>query len=244
MEVLQKILRILLDLIFPRRAVCMGCGSMLGCDRDDLCEACREKLASSWVGLRPPPKGSRIAGCAYVSWYHGPAGGLVRNVKYRGAWMLAENMGRELGRAAELLRIEDECYVCAVPMHPKRLRVRGRNHAEVLARAAAQRLNLEYVDLLMRTRNAPQQARLSKEERIRNLKGGFALHPEYSELVRGVEILLVDDVFTTGATASCCADALYAAGARRVYFAAYAYGEGKKHGKDHKRKKSAGTAAA
>ena len=82
----------------------------------------------------------------------------------------------------------------------------------------------------MRTRNAPQQARLSHEERRHNLKDGFAVRPECAAVVRGAEVLLVDDVFTTGATATACAQALKRAGADKVYFAAYAYGERKKHG--------------
>lgn len=230
MGIFARLKAILLDLVYPRRATCMGCGSMLGCDRDDLCEDCREELARSWVGLKTPPRGSKIDGAAYVSYYHGPAGGLVRNLKYRGAWLLAEHMGKEIARSAMLLRIENECYVAAVPMHPKRMRSRGFNHAEALARCAADHLNLEYADLLMRTRNAPQQARLSKEERMKNLKGGFSVREEYADLVRGAEVLLIDDVLTTGATAASCAEALCSAGAHRVYFAAYAYGEGKKHG--------------
>lgn len=208
----------------------MGCGSKLGCDRDDLCEDCHEKLAARWVGVRMPPKGSKIDAMACGYYYHGPAGGLVRNLKYRGVWLLAEDMGREIARAVMLLRIENECLVAAVPMHPKRLRRRGRNHAELLARCAARKLNLEYEDLLMRTRNAPQQARLSPEKRIKNLKGGFAVCPECADLVQGREVLVIDDVFTTGATAIACAEALHAAGAAKIYYASYAYGERKKHG--------------
>ena len=226
----ERLKNFLLELFWPRRAVCMGCGSMLGCDRDDLCEDCREKLAKQWVGLRMPEKNSGIDGCAYAYRYHGPAGGMVRSLKYRGVWVLADGMGRDLARAAQLLRIEDECFVAAVPMHPKRLRLRGKNHAELLAHSAADGLRLEYLDLLERTRNAPQQARLSHEQRMKNLRGGFRVRDEYVDLVRGTDVLLIDDVYTTGATAACCAEALKKAGVQRVYFAAYCYGEGKKHG--------------
>ena len=51
---MDRLKSFLLDLIFPRRAVCMGCGSKLGCYRDDLCEDFREKLAKGWVGVRHP----------------------------------------------------------------------------------------------------------------------------------------------------------------------------------------------
>lgn len=226
----EAIWETILNLFYPRRGTCLGCGDMLGFDRNDVCDDCRMKLARSWIGLKPVPKKSKIDGAAYAHGYHGPAGRLVRNLKYRGAWLLAETMGADIARAAMLLRIENICYVTAVPMHPRRLRLRGRNHAEVLARVVAERLGLEYVELLERTRNARQQARLSPEERKENLRGVFAVREEYKELVNGAEVLVIDDVYTTGATAIHCAKALKDAGADKVYFAAYANGERKKHG--------------
>ena len=208
----------------------MGCGDMLGCDRDDLCEDCRMELARGWIGPRMPRKRLKLDGAAYAHAYRGPAGGMVRNLKYHSAWVLAETMGADIARAAEMLRIPKPDFVTAVPMHPKRLRRRGRNHAEVLARAAAARMELEYRELLYRTRNAPQQARLSARERRGNLKDAFAALPECRERLDGATVLLIDDVYTTGATAKSCAEALRSGGARRVYFAAYALGGGDERG--------------
>lgn len=227
----KKMRAYLLDLVFPRRAVCMGCGSMLGCDRDDLCETCREELAKNWVGVRMPDAKLRLDGAAFAHNYHGAAGSLVRRLKYSGVRVLVDPMATDLARAVENLRIGQDVLLTAVPMHPKRRKKRGMNHAELLGRALGDRLALNYAELLERTRNAPQQARLTHEQRRENLKGGFAVRPECRDLVCGARILLVDDVFTTGATAAACAAALKEAGAQKVYFAAYAYGEGKKkHG--------------
>lgn len=226
----KRLRGIILDLLYPRRASCLGCGDMLGCDRDDICENCRAKLARGWIGLRPAPKGGWIDASAYAYSYHGPAGRLVRNLKYQGVWLLADEMGLYIARAARLLRLEENCYVTAVPMHPERMRVRGRNHAELLARVVAKALELEYVPLLERSRNARQQARLSAEDRRENLRGAFTVKKAYSESVNGATVLIVDDVYTTGATAINCAKTLKEAGAKRVYFAAYANGERKKHG--------------
>lgn len=223
-------LKRLIDLLYPRRALCMGCGEAIGLDRDDLCEDCRAKLAASWIGPRTPNRRFKLDGAAYAYRYRGPAGGMVRNLKYQSAWVLAEAMGADIARAAELLRMEELTFVTAVPMHPKRLRKRGRNHAEVLARSAADRIDAEYRESLCRTRDDPQQARLSARERRKNLKGAFAVLPECRELVKDASILLIDDVCTTGSTASNCAEALRKAGARRVYFATYALGGGKKRG--------------
>ena len=91
-------------------------------------------------------------------------------------------------------------------------------------------LNLEYADLLVRTRNAPQQARLSHARREKNLQDGVVVCPQEENRVQGAKILIIDDVITTGGTARACAEALRKAGARRVYFAAYTYGERNEHG--------------
>ena len=229
MKRLKQIREWLSELLFPRRAVCMGCGSMIGCDRDDVCEQCREKLAKQFVGARMPDKKSPFAGTAFAYRYHGPAGGIVRNLKYGSVWLLAENMGRDLARAAELMRVPEDALVTAVPMHPKRLRERGRNHSALLAQEAAKKLGLDYLEILERTRNAPQQARLSDARRKKNLQGAFAVRQEVKEAICGRTILLIDDVWTTGSTAASCAEALRSAGAGRIYFAAYAHGE-KKNG--------------
>ena len=229
-EFLKKLGELLLNLVYPRRAVCMGCGNPLGCDRDDLCEVCHAQLAQNWVGVRTPDRRLRLDGAAFAHAYFGPAGGMVRRLKYHGAWVLAESMGADVARAAAMLRLKELRFVTAVPMHPRRLRLRGRNHAELIARQVAARMGVPYAPLLMRTRNAPQQARLGGRTRRNNQKGGFALRPEWRDAVAGAEVLLIDDVFTTGATAAGCAEPLRAAGARRVWFAAYAIGERSSHG--------------
>lgn len=241
---LRRALDFAVELLWPRRATCMGCGSMLGCDRDDLCEECREQLARRWLGVREVNPDLRLSGAAFAYPYAGPAGGLVRRLKYTGVGVLAERMSVELARAAKLLRIGDGALVTCVPMHPKRLRKRGVNHAELLARGVAREMNLEFADALMRTRNAPQQARLSDAERLHNLKGGFAVRPEWRARVSGAIILLIDDVFTTGSTARNCAEALLEAGVAKVYFAAYALGGGSKHGQNHQRQEPDGAAPA
>ena len=220
---MMRRLKWLVDLFYPRRACCMGCGDMLGLDRDDLCEDCRGRLARSWIGLRMPERKLKLDGAAYCYPYAGPGGSVVRRLKYSSVWILAEEMGRDIARAAGMLRMGEGVIVTSVPMHPKRLRERGRNHSELLARAVAGEMGLEYRELLVRTRNAPQQARLEGDARRKNLKDAFAA----CELPKGCRVLIVDDVMTTGATAQSCAEALRRAGAGKVYFAAYTLGSRK-----------------
>ena len=158
----------LLELIYPRRAVCMGCGSMLGCERDDICDECREKLAGDWIGVRSLDGNSGLDGASFAYGYQGVGGNLVRRLKYGSVRVLAEEMASDIAKAAELLRVDHADFITAVPMHPKRLRGRGHNHGELLAKIAAEKLNLPFCMALMRKRNDPQQVRLNDEQRRKN----------------------------------------------------------------------------
>ena len=208
----------LVELVYPGRATCMGCDSGAGFPRPWLCEDCRRALADRWVGAGDPPPGGIIDGAAYGYVYSGPAVKLVHNLKYRGVWRLGEPMGRQMARAMEALSpLPVDCAV-AVPMHPKRLRERGRNHAGVLAEQAAGRLGLPVLPALSRVRNTRQQAKLDDAQRLQNLEGAFALTGDVS----GRRVLLVDDVCTTGATANACARTLLEGGAASVYLLCFA----------------------
>lgn len=209
---IQSGLKALVRLVYPVRAVCMGCGTKAGFDRDWLCEDCRQEMSSRWVGVAPPPEGGLIDGAAYGYHYGGPAAGLVRNLKYRGVARLAEPMGARMVAAfAGLQPAHIDCVV-PVPMHIRRQRRRGCNHALLLARAVAEGMSLPVAEAITRTRNTRQQARLSDEERLHNLDGAFAVTGD----VAGKRVLLVDDVCTTGATANACAAALLEGGAEAV----------------------------
>ena len=215
---LKRVPDALLALIYPRRAECMGCGSKVGFEREWLCEDCRQALANRWIGAAPPPDGGLIDGAAYAYVYGGPASGLVRSLKYRGVARLAEPMGRQMARAFEALQPAHIDCVVPVPMHVRRARRRGCNHALLLARAVADRSGLPVIEALARTRNTPQQARLSDAERRHNLDGAFAVTGDMA----GRRVLLVDDVCTTGATANACAAALLRGGASAVLLLCFA----------------------
>ncbi len=208
----------LLGLIYPRSAACMGCGSRAGFPREWLCEDCRQLLAKRWVGPGQPPPGGAFQGAAYGYHYGGPAGGLVRNLKYRGVTRLAEGMARAMANAFEAIQPTGADCVVPVPMHRKRLKQRGFNHAALLAKATAARLELPALDALVRVRNTRQQVRLPAAKRRRNMDGAFEAVMD----VRGRRVILVDDVCTTGATANACAKALMNAGAEAVYLLCFA----------------------
>ena len=214
---MKRIGKALMELLYPDRALCLGCGTLSGCREPWICEECREKLAQSWAGPFPD---RRLNGAAAAYRYAGPAGNLVRAFKYRQVKELAPIMAREMARAwSDIADPAIDCVV-PVPMHPKRLRKRGFDHAGVLAEALCAEIGASAETLIARTWNTPQMAKLPEEERKGALNGAFAA----SEAAKGRHILLIDDVYTTGETARTCAKALRRAGAVSVSFVSFAKG--------------------
>jgi ComF family protein len=105
--------------------------------------------------------------------------------------------------------------VVPVPLHASRLRERGYNQAELIARPLARILGIPFRSyLLVRTRPRPDKLRLTRRERWETVRGAYAMHP--GAKVDKLRVLLVDDVLTTGATLDACSRALRGAGAVRV----------------------------
>jgi ComF family protein len=120
--------------------------------------------------------------------------------------------------------------VMPVPMHWRRRLWRGYDHSRVLATALARELHLPLGYELVRIRHTPQQAHLPRTRRIENMRGAFAAE---GKALAGASVLLVDDITTTGATASEAARALLSAGAIRVTLAAVAKSEPRRAYSEH-----------
>lgn len=205
-------------LLFPRAAVCMGCGDKSGCAQDWLCDSCLQALAGLWCGDSPLPCTAPLEGLAAAYAYRDPAASLVHSLKYASVGLLAGLMARDMACACAALPLSTGPLVVPAPMHAHRERKRGYNQAELLARELARLLGYPHAQALSKLRNTRQQARLSHAQRAQNLQGSIAVRGD----VRGRNILLVDDVYTTGATMRVCAQALLEAGAEAVYGLAYA----------------------
>jgi ComF family protein len=141
--------------------------------------------------------------------YGGQAAVAIGRLKYGSGAHLARPLGRIL---RSLLPADGEWSIVPVPLHPSRLHQRGYNQATLLARSAASGTAVRVApwQALRRCRRTTSQADLDRWRRLDNVRGAFVAVPR---LVRGRRLLLVDDVMTTGATASACTDALLAAGA-------------------------------
>jgi ComF family protein len=122
-------------------------------------------------------------------------------------------------RLEEVVGCQDRAFaadvVVPVPLDPGRLRERGYNQAELIAKPLAHLLGIPFKScLLVRTRPRPNQLRLTRRERWETVRGAYATHK--TAQVDKLRVLLVDDVFTTGATLDACSKALKGAGAARV----------------------------
>jgi ComF family protein len=188
--------------------------------RDDsdsqLCQPCR---------LAPP---AFVKAVAYGN-YHGELRSLVHLLKYQGMQPIARRLGPLLADSLEpFAGSPTTMLVIPVPMHPEKQRRRGFNHAELLARAAMAEMRRRHpqwglhleTGLLKRVRATASQAGLTTHQRRQNLRGAFfAPHPER---LAGRDVLLIDDIYTTGATARACSRMLMNGGAASVRVATVA----------------------
>lgn len=168
--------------------------------------------------------GSGLWRVARLGLYEGALAGWVRDLKYENRPQLARPLGAllawaiggTLGPPVASRRAWNPIIV-PVPMHAARLRARGYNQASLLAMAMGEALGLPVHDgLLIRRDAGPPQAGLARTERLRLLSGAFAPGDAGGHVLAGADVLLVDDVLTTGATLEACAACLMPAGAGRV----------------------------
>jgi ComF family protein len=142
--------------------------------------------------------------------YEGVGKEVVHALKYRGYKKIVPRLATPLMlQALGDVRID---AVVPVPLHRSRLRKRGFNQAELLARGVAAEINAPLSDTLKAVRSTRDQVELSAAQRRANVSGAYRA----SALLRG-QVLLIDDVFTTGATMSACASTLVHAGAQEVH---------------------------
>lgn len=140
---------------------------------------------------------------------------MMHNLKYRADKNIAHSLGK-LWAAAGHLQLDNPKpdYVTYLPMHRKKQKARGFNQAEILARYIASHHNIPLQHTTIRTRNTPPQYGLHPHQRIENVRGAFAIpkniHP------KGKSYIIIDDIYTTGASLNECARILKKAGATHV----------------------------
>lgn len=229
-----------LDLVFA--PVCLGCDAPISPAARErrVCPLCWSRAAALPIPFCPrcqspkpvppaplPPLES-CPSCATLPPYlrcvrsayqmDGPPRNLVHALKYGGWRSVAVDMGSRMAAVQLPLEAREEVgWVIPVPLSRVRLRARGYNQAETLSRVVAAAAGWRHgVDFLERTRATDSQTALHPTERRANVAGAFRVRSGRERELRREHVLLIDDVWTTGATALACAAALTVAGARAV----------------------------
>lgn len=225
-------LRLLSDMVFP--PVCAGCGIHVAV-HDAFCTSC-------WVSIpfierpfcnilgRPlardfgegflcaeaiasPPVFDSLRSAVL---YNGSARSLVRRLKYQDATHIAPLMAAWMLRASDGMLADCDCIV-PVPLHWTRLVMRRFNQSAELGRHLAARTHKRLLPAtLIRMRRTSRQVGLTVQGREKNVRGAFSIAPGHEADVAGKRVVLVDDVYTTGATVSAATRVLKKAGAARV----------------------------
>jgi len=236
---IRSLLSHIIDLIYPPRCFacteflwdreafvngrrlyfCKPCLSSFPVLESPFCLVCCKPLEGTGPGRlckdcsRHPPEFDLLVS-PYL--YEPPVVDCIYQLKYTPKPHVGKSLGVLLGAfALEVLGGIDDPVLLPVPLHKKRLRQRGFNQSLILAKEAAKTIRgeLDFTSL-QRTRFTSPQVDLQKKERIRNVKGAFGLSSP--EKFQGRQVILVDDVATTGSTLNECARVLKKAGAQEV----------------------------
>ena len=225
---LSKLKEFLLDLVFPR--LCLGCGDYLSRGQDWLCDKCSSsiKISNSFFCpeclARLPDfqktchQSNRYILAAAGNYENQALRNLIHFFKYRRflglAPFLAQILSDYLEKVLNPGELKEFLFV-PIPLHWLREKKRGFNQSRILAEITASLFGSKALDCLERTiDNKPQASLQEKEDRKRNMAGCFRI--KNPEAVRGKNFIIVDDVFTSGATMDEAAKILKAAGAKKI----------------------------
>jgi ComF family protein len=221
---------LILDIFFPPnclqcgkylersdKIICDDCYSSIKLNNTSFCSVCRARLPNSRKICHR--KTSYLLAAA-INYDEPVIQNLLHYFKYKGFEKIAPLLGEVLIKYLEDIirnsKLEIRNFVVVpIPLHFWRERQRGFNQAKLLAEILARHFNLELKVALKRTKNNKPQVKLkNNEERLKNMAGCFRV--ENPDEVRGKNIILVDDVFTSGATMNEAVKTLKAAGAKRI----------------------------
>lgn len=195
-----------------REPICKKCGKPLGNEREEYCFDCQKRRHSYRQGRA-------------VFVHEGEIRDSIYRFKYTGKREYASFYAKAAAERCGdwLIRNQVEAIV-PVPMYFWKKRLRGYNQAEVFAKALGKELQIP-VDcrLVRRIRSTVPQKELNGKERIRNVKNAFQLA---SNIVKYKQVVLADDIYTTGSTVDAVAEALLAAGIKEVYCICISIGRG------------------
>lgn len=223
----MKFLKSFIDLIYPN--ICPGCGSSMPNKQTSICVSCWGSLPRTYQYKNKQNHTAKLFWGRYplehaFSTFKYDKKGIVQNIihdlKYRDNTKAGEDLGKEIGK--ELLEINlDVDVIIPVPLHPLKLQKRGYNQSYAIALGIQEIIKKPVdIDTLIRVVNTDSQTRKSKFERYENVHEIFDI--TNNECLKGLHVLLVDDVITTGSTLEGCCITLSKISGVRISVAAIA----------------------
>ena len=203
-----------LNLLFP--ALCAACTSPLERHEQIVCTSCR--LTLPYNSFDDPRIYKRFHGRLPIHYAysmfdfqkHGRVQAMVHALKYKGNYQVGVHLGYWF--AEQLKAAQQDTFDCivAVPLHPKKRKLRGYNQSEMFAKGISEQLGIPLIDDALQKRDkTTSQTRFGRFSRWKNIEEGFFL--SCADKVIGKNVLLVDDILTTGATLDVCGNALLTA---------------------------------
>lgn len=243
---IRFLLEKVLQLLFPMGTYCICCGKYIDLTRTYcLCDQCMTAINWGHIFIDLDEERHKTGRTKYLDSalscmvYGLHSRRLVFDLKYNKKTFMARPISMIMSdrlTSDESLRhmVSSLDYLVPVPLHPKKKKSRGFNQTELIGSFLTDRLNstrpagsdkIHFLPgCLLRTRQTQAQRSITGEERFANLEGAFSFNEKFSDQIRGSSVLLLDDIFTTGATADCCARLLKSHGAREVHFICLATG--------------------
>lgn len=226
------------QLLYPRRCpvcdgivrswgekACPDCLSKLRPLAAPWCMQCGKKLTGEAEYCKDCGTGKHSFNRGRALYEYGSVAVPIYRFKYGGRREYADFFGEQMAEyLGDFIRTVQPEALIPIPLHPRRRAVRGFNQAELLARSVGVHMELPvYADLLSRVKDTVPLKRLNKKDRQNNLKKAFNIKGNDVKLKT---ILIVDDIYTTGATIDEAAKVLKSAGVEHIYFVALACGTG------------------
>ena len=216
----------LLDLVFPKRCVSCGAFGKYICNRcfknieyieKPICPICQRQA----IGGKTHPKCTgrfRPDGLVIACKYKGSIKLAIQKVKYKWVYDIEKVLVDLLASQIWEFDLPQNSILVPIPLSKNRKNWRGFNQAEILAKTLAKKFNVNCSESLIRIMETKTQVGLTKEERKKNVRGAFAVRKAWDKArIRDKNIILVDDVYTSGATMQEAAKVLKRAGAKSVW---------------------------
>lgn len=201
--------------------ICPTCSEHLQIPHDPFCKQCHKPIKSGRVLLCDDCKDSYYKHLVFnrsAVIYNDFMKEKISLYKYRGKESLSVGFSQLLKTAYDqYFNSIDIDYITYVPLHPNRLRERGFNQAEQLAQKLHKFTGIPLLESLERIKDTGKQSKTSKRSRIKQIEAAFIVKEQITEKILAQNILLIDDIYTTGATVNECSKVLKDAGVKNVY---------------------------